>query len=159
MSQFQYKKTDATHFHYEYSCLVPEGCDNDCKSQIEEIDKKSCKNLTTPLNILGEELGKSTNYLDRYNVKCPPNFSLKGFRLERNSPKVNYRFTCCPARLEKCSVLTTKATSFKDYSTGELEKQNIVLKGKDQALTGFKLQVDYRTKSYSYKVNFCTITG
>ena len=153
------KKTSDQRFQYEYSCVFPENCDEACAKKIEEIDKTSCKTLFTNENVLGNELGNAGNFLDRHQITCPANFSLKSFKLERKSPKVRYSFTCCPAKLINCNSTTTKPTPYGIYSTGDFEKQNVKLEKPDQVITGFKLNCNYQKKQWNYKVEFCTIIG
>jgi len=157
--QYKFKKLGAQKFLYEYQCAIPEKCDNKCKSSIEELDKKLCKTLSTPDNAIGNELGKSTNYLDRHDVKCPPNFAMKGFRFERKSPKIRYSYTCCPAKLDNCKSLKTKETPFGDFSTETLAQQNIAVPDKNAVITGFKMEVNYQKKKWLYRVDYCNILG
>jgi len=159
LSKFHFKKDSSQKFKIEYSCTIPEDCEEPCIKAIEAVDKKVCKTLSTPLNSLGNELGNSANFLERHYVKCPANFTLKGFKLERSRPKIKYTFTCCPGLLKDCGTFNTRATPYGDFSTGYLEKQDIKVPKPNQVITGFKLVVNYKKKIWNYKVDYCTVIG
>ena len=59
-----------------------------------------------------------------------------------------------------CSTRVTKSTSYGDWSNIYLDRQNVSVPNvKTQAMTGFRLITDYKTKGYKYEIKFCKITG
>jgi hypothetical protein len=64
----------------------------------------SCRNVQTPWN---DDGGGNAVYLDRQDVRCGPNETVKGFRLVRewgpNGPtgKYRYDYECCQARVPR----------------------------------------------------------
>jgi len=181
LTGFHYKRVGTPKFKYDYQCIEPKSCNKKCENKIKEKDKTRCKTHQTPLNDIVPEYGKATNYLDRHRLKCPVSYVLQSFRFARGKPpKVNlvskalqlfrlakkppgkayYHYTCCPAKLTNCKSFNTKDTSFGDFSTIYLDRQNVsVPDPKTQAITGFKLNTIYPKRGYTYTVDYCTVTG
>lgn len=69
----------------------------------------SCRTLKTPFN---EEGAGSALYLDRHDVRCGPNETIKGFRLVRefvngvSTNKYRYEYECCQTRIPRPSPPT-----------------------------------------------------
>ncbi len=160
LTSFHYKRQGGTRFMYDYSCINPIGCSGGCAGKIRVLDKKKCKNMHTPFNILGKQYGKSTNFLDRHNLQCPVGMVMKGFKFQRKPPQVTYLYTCCPAKLKNCKTFKTKPTDYGDFSTIYLDRQMVsVSDRKTQAITGIHLTTDYKRHGYVYQISYCTING
>jgi len=160
MNWFHYKRNGNNKFNYEYGCAMPRKCDAFCEKKIRAIDSQKCKLLTTPANKIGNQNGKSTNYLDRHHLKCPTNYALQGFQFQRKQPNILFKYKCCPAKLTNCKTLDTPNSDFGDYGTIYLDRQRVsVPDPRTQAITGFQLHTDYKKHGYSYKLEYCTITG
>ena len=167
LTGFHYQRVGKIRIKYDYQCIYPKSCNKKCQDKIKEKDKTRCKTHQTPLNNI-----KSTNYLDRHRLKCPVSYVLQSFRFARkprasfhlrqhaSTPKGYFHYTCCPAKLTNCKSFNTKATSYGDFSTHYLDKQNVsVPDPKTQAITGFKLNTSYPKHGYTYTVDYCTVTG
>jgi len=75
-------------------------------------------------------------------------------------PQVHYHFRCCPAKLLNCKSYSTTITDFGDYGTIYLDRQIVKVPNIfKQAMTGFKLNVDYGKHSYTYRVSYCDLVG
>jgi len=160
LASFQLKRPNAHKIKFDYKCILPKSCINDCQKNLEKIDGEKCKKLSTPANILGNETGKSINYLDRHTIKCPTGYVLTHFHLLRVPPKIKFDYTCCPATVKDCTTKNTTETDFVDYGIVYLERQNVEVPDiKTQALTGFKLHTDYGRHSYFYEMFYCTVIG
>ena len=164
LSGFRLTRQGETKYRYDYQCIMPQNCSDNCIANIKKVDQEKCKKLSTYPNILGtskgNEYGKSTNYLMLHNVNCPEGFILTQFHLRRKPPKIYYSFTCCPAVTKECKSILTSPSDYGDYGAIYLDRQNVqVPDPKAQAVTGFKLNTDYGKREYYYKVDFCVITG
>ena len=68
-----------------------------------------CRNVQTPWN---EEGGGNAVYLDRHDVRCGPNETVKGFRLVREvvngapTGKYRYDYECCQGRVPRPAPLS-----------------------------------------------------
>jgi len=158
LNGFRFTKKGANNFFYTYKCAFPEECDNKCKAEIDIIDEKACKEFKTPDGKIGNEIGNAIIDLRAHSLKCPPNMVMKGFRFERNSPKIRYSYTCCRANVKSCTTTNTPQVPYGDFSTKYLAGLKVDLK-KDQVLTGFHLKFDLQKKNMWYKLEVCIITG
>ncbi len=160
LSGFHLQRVGGGKFKYDFTCIYPKDCKEPCQKKIEQIDKKKCKKISTPLNDLGNQFGKSTNYLDRHQLKCPVGFVMTQFHLQRKPPKIKYDYTCCPAKVKDCSAFNSKNSDFGDYANIYLDRQNIQTPSTDtQAITGFKLNTNYGAHAYTYTVSYCAVSG
>jgi len=143
-----------------FQCIYPKACNKKCEANIVQLDKKKCKKKSTENNILGNQFGKSTQYLDRHKVQCDKNFVLKAFGLKRSPPKIHYEYECCPAKTKGCKSKWTKPTPYGDFGISNLSKQKVMVpNAKTFALTGFFLKVDYKKKAWNYNYSYCSVLG
>lgn len=160
VTSFRLTRPKPDQISYNYKCIYPQNCKADCETAIKKLDTQKCIVKSTPVNDIGNEYGKSTNYLDRHYVKCDTGFVLTKFKFGRMPPKIKYDYTCCPAKVEACSSFNTGITDFGDYGSIYLDRQDLKAPDeKNQAITGFKLNTDYGKHGYSYTIDFCKVTG
>jgi len=147
---------------FEYDCIMPNDCQEKCQEIIKREDKRKCRKLKTKPEILGnaKDGGKAAQYLNTQNPKCPTGRIMQGFKLVNVAPKVYYEYTCCPAQTEHCKTHDTKEEKYGDFGTEALTKLEVSVPIiSNQAITGFKLEVNYKKKMWFYKVDYCTIIG
>ncbi len=128
-------------FSYNYNCLT-----NYMPIDYSRYDVKS-----TPLNNYGDE---STVYLDRHNVDCGPNSLLKEFKLNYNSGKINYVYSCLPTPNLDCYNDVTPMNSDGDGKFMYLDRHDVKCKD-GYSLNKFKLYRDNAGNNYQYGYTCC----
>ena len=169
INEFHYQRVGNLKFKYDYKCIMPKNCENNryCVQKTIDYDKKKCLKKTTKLNVIPSQAGRHVNYLDRHYVNCdaPAKGSNKGyvltqFHLARKPPLIQYDYTCCPAKVSNYKTIYTTWTKFDNYGSIYLDRQVVkVPDPKNQAIVGFKLDVNYGKKTFRYTVNVVNVTG
>lgn len=129
-----------------------------CKKSLSIVNDDVYSTFS-PINIVGGNGSKSTNYLDRHNVRCKDGYALKSFWFARFGGKdIYYQYTCVRLNCGNYQEKITKETSGGDKTTIYLDRQT-VRTGVDEALAGFKLVSRYsgRKTYYKYKYTTCKL--
>jgi len=149
-------------YQYNYSCVQPAHCDDNCIAELTKSDANTCKNLsTTPADIEKEDK-KSLKSLDKHELKCPDEFLLTGFHMQskRNPNKIFYNYRCCPSKVQNCKAGQSEWKPFGDNSVKELDKLKVGHVDPSRfGLKDFKVQLDLAKNTFSYHYTACEIVG
>jgi len=167
ISQFQYSHNKTgrrwRRYHYKFRCIKPpSGCTGVCRKNITKLDKAYCKIKKTPWNILKNWNSFSTGDLAKHNIQCKGRSVLTMFRQVNGKSKKRIRFIyrCCPAKVTGCKFVNTKPTPFGNFKTDYLMKQIVKVPNvKKQAMSGFRLKVNYTSRKWYYRIRYCSIQG
>jgi len=157
LSSFQYKLFGKDQLKCNYKCMEPTKCSAKCKKSHQEKDKKRCKLNHTVYKDYGN--GK-VDYLGRFHPLCKAGEIITSFNYERKNKEGRFAFRCCPAKVNDCKVIPTKPSSYDKFELKDLDKQNVTCPNpSSQAIRGFKLMVNFKTKQIYFNVDCCTIAG
>lgn len=162
MSEFTLMRKGPYKYHFNYACILPTKCDQNCVKMLKEHDAKNCQHKTTTPNDINSDENKSLNFLDRHKIECPADHLLTQFNMKskRNPNKIFFNYTCCPAKVSDCKEGKMKEKAFGDFSTLQLGQYKVGHESPDQyALRGFQLKVDYASKKYHYEYSYCKVIG
>jgi len=116
-------------------------------------------NDQTPWNATDGD--KSTNFLDRHDVRCKAGYALQQFKLIRNGRNIAYQYRCVQFNSNNCTSTVTNQSwgnNKGNYQNIYLDRQNIFV-GDDRALTQFKLNSSYRDRGvyFTYGISHCKL--
>jgi hypothetical protein len=117
-------------FRYNYECVTHPKISNTCETRY------------TKLSDLDWNEYKSINFLDRQQVFCYGDESMKSFKVQRIDNRLRYEINCCKTEFVSDYKTRWEKTDMGGKQNYYLDRQKIVL-GVDEALRGFWMEVSY----------------
>lgn len=126
---------------YAYRCIKSDNISNTCFSK------------ETPPQSIGDA-NNSANYLDKHTVSCDAGQVLRSFVLTRTGDNINYKYTCCTAKVSNCYKYNTLQTDSGDNSIFFLDRQEVDAK---ESNIFSSIHLVSHIGKFFYETNVCTL--
>jgi hypothetical protein len=141
IKSFWYERS-GERIRYNYDCVIHPKISNTCESR------------RTKMSDVGSSEYKSLNFLDRQQVFCFGDESMKSFKLERVDNRLQYSVECCKTEFVSDYKTRWEKTDMGNKNSYYLDRQKVLL-GADEALRGFWMEVSYNPDQiwYAWQAN------
>ena len=147
-------------------------CNNDCKRNIVEYDRKMCKTKSSRTASINLKEPANTTVLGQLNAQCDNNEALKSWRFKTSrdaQPTITLEYVCCPAEVNACGKKSTSELDFgrRYQNIHSLERFDYTVPDPiKQAMTGFSFTIVTKGPNtppeqlkFKGEISYCTIFG
>jgi hypothetical protein len=139
---FNYEWNNNDNMRYQFDCISNNNISNECETR------------NTKLSDIDYNEKKTINFLDRQNVSCMADESLRSFKLDRVDNRLSYKIECCKSNNISSYKNRWDKTDQGDRQSYYLDRQRVFV-GVDETLKGFWIETSYQPDQmwYAWEAN------